>query len=166
MTCTLPPCSWWFISVVRFSLSLGCCGYTYAEVRVSEGRDWNWSGWAPFDTLGVTCVLVIITIRTTDQVREGLGVQREQDCPENRTLWNPRLKGAGRGKTSAVCENMELPAVSLAKDGGGRKRADSSDRGVVGQSLVSRASSANVEQIRNSDLHAFCADGNVNCKCR
>ena len=133
-------------SFLLFIFSLGCCWYTLTEARVSEGRNRNWSGWAPFDTVGVICVFVIITIKTTDQVREGLGVQCEEDCPKNWTLWNPKLKGAGRGKTlSAVCESMELPAVLSLKMEEVRKELCVQRILLTGWSSVSHASSVCVE---------------------
>ena len=55
-------------------------------------------GRSPLWQLGIISVFVIITLVATYQVREGLRVQCEQDWPKDRTLWNPKLKGAGRGQ--------------------------------------------------------------------
>ena len=52
----------------------------------------------PLLTTGYISLFVIITLVATYQVREGLRVQCEQDWPKDRTLWNPKLKGAGRGQ--------------------------------------------------------------------
>ena len=51
-----------------------------------------------FRQLGIISVFLIITLVATYQVREGLRVQCEQDWPKDRTLRNPELKGAGRGR--------------------------------------------------------------------
>ena len=63
-------------------------GYHREETEIDQEE--------PLWQLGIISIFVIITLMVTYQVREGLGVQCEQDWPKNWTLWDPELKGAGR----------------------------------------------------------------------